>query len=346
MISTRGYAADGPKSPLRPFSFQRREVGEKDVLIEILYCGICHSDIHTVRGEWGEANYPVVPGHEIVGRVSRTGKGVRKFKQGDPVGVGCFVDSCRTCRNCKAGLEQYCDHGPLFTYNSTDKNGKATYGGYSSQIVVDENYVLRIPAGLDLQGAAPLLCAGITTYSPLRRWRVEEGHRVGVLGFGGLGHMAVKLAASLKADVTVLSSSARKEGDARRFGARHFALTTGPTALEKWAKHFDFIIDTVSAPHDVDRYLELLKRDGVLIMVGASPEPIPVDMFSLIMGRRQLAGSLIGGIRETQEMLNHCAAHKITAEVEVIRMSQVNEAYDRVVKGLPRYRYVIDMKSL
>ncbi len=346
MISTRGYAAHESSAPLKPFTFQRREPGDKDVLIEIVYAGICHSDIHTVRGEWGAANFPVVPGHEIVGRVSRVGAGVTRFKPGDIAGVGCFVDSCRSCAACKEDLEQHCEKGANFTYNGVEKDGTPTYGGYSAQIVVDENYTLKIPAGMDLERTAPLLCAGITTYSPLRRWKVGKGQRVAVLGLGGLGHMGVKLAASMGAEVTVLSTSRSKEAESKRLGAQNFALSTDGLAMKKLAGQFDFILDTVSANHNLDMFLSLLRRGGTLAMVGASPDPLKVSTFSLIMTRRQVAGSLIGGIRETQEMLDYCAANKVLSDVEVIPMAKVNEAYDRVVKGDVRYRFVIDMKTL
>lgn len=346
MISTRGYAAHESSAPLKPFDFERRDPGDKDVLIDILYAGICHSDIHTVRGEWGAARFPVVPGHEIVGKVSRVGKGVTRFKVGDIAGVGCFVDSCRTCGACKQDLEQHCEAGANFTYNGLEKDGSPTYGGYSTQIVVDENYTLKIPAGMDLERTAPLLCAGITTYSPLRRWKVGKGQRVAVVGLGGLGHMGVKLAASMGAEVTVLSTSRSKEAESKRLGAQHFALSTDGPAMKKLANQFDFILDTVSANHNLDMFLSLLRREGTLALVGASPDPLKVSTFSLIMTRRQIAGSLIGGIRETQEMLDYCAAHKVMSDVEVIPMAKVNEAYDRVVKGDVRYRFVIDIKTL
>jgi alcohol dehydrogenase (NADP+) len=347
MISVRGYAAPRSGAPLQPFSFERRDPGDRDVLIDILYCGVCHSDIHSARGEWGEGVFPLVPGHEIVGRVSRVGSKVKKFKPGDAAGVGCFVDSCRTCGSCKEGLEQYCESGgPVFTYGYPQKDGKPTYGGYSSQIVVDEDYVLKIPSGLALEQAAPLLCAGITTYSPLRHWRVGKGHRVAVLGLGGLGHMAVKLAASLGAEVSVLSTSPSKEAEARRLGAHQFFVTKEGAQPPAPSNHFDFILDMVSAPHDMGRFLAMLRRDGTLILMGAPPEPFKTAAFSLILKRVSLAGSLIGGIRETQEMLDHCGKNNIMADVEVIPMADVNKAYDRVVKGDVRYRFVIDLGTI
>ncbi len=347
MLPTRGYAARGPTSLLEPFDFERREPGPRDVLIEILYCGICHSDIHQARDEWGGAIFPMVPGHEIVGRVTRVGSEVRKFKAGDLAGVGCFVDSCRTCESCRAGLEQYCEGHVAWTYNGTEQDGKTpTYGGYSTQIVVDESYTLKIPANLPLANAAPLLCAGITTYSPLRHFNVGPGQRVAVVGLGGLGHMAVKLAASMGAEVTVLSTSKTKEADARRLGAQDFVVSLDPKNLDDLANRFDFILDAVSAPHDLNAYLNLLRRDGVLVLVGVPPKPIPVQAFSLVLKRRRLAGSVIGGIRETQEMLDYCARKNIASDVEVIPIQQVNEAYERTLKGDVKYRFVIDLKSL
>ncbi len=346
MISARGYAAPSAGAPLAPFRFERREAGPRDVVIEILYCGICHSDIHSVRDEWGHGNYPLVPGHEIVGRVSRTGSGVSRFKPGQLVGVGCFVDSCRTCESCKKGQENYCEAGPLFTYNSKDKKGNVTRGGYSSHIVVDENYVLRIPDGLSPDRAAPLLCAGITTYSPLKHWKVGRGHRLGVVGLGGLGHMAVKFGESFGADVTVFSTSPVKRKEARFLGARHFVLTNDPSEMAAQESSLDFILDTVSAVHNVDALLNLLRREGTLIFVGAPGESVPLSTFSLIMGRKTMSGSLIGGIQETQEMLDFCAKSGIQAEVEVIPVSRVNEAYERVLRGDVRFRFVLDMKTL
>jgi alcohol dehydrogenase (NADP+) len=347
MIPARSFAALTSKAPLAPFSFERREVGPHDVLIDIAYCGVCHSDIHQVRDEWGGSIFPMVPGHEIVGKVAKVGAGVTSFKAGDLAGVGCFVDSCRTCQSCKDGLEQYCENGMSATYNGYERDGKTpTYGGYSSKIVVDEDYVLHVSPKLDLKAVAPLLCAGITTYSPLRHWKVGKGHRVGVLGLGGLGHMAVKLAASFGAEVTMLSTSPSKEKDARRLGAHHFALTSDEAVLAKLKRQFDFIVDTVSAPHDMDRFLGMLKRDGALIIVGVPPDPLSIESFSLIGGRRKIGGSLIGGIKETQEMLDYCAEHNIVSDIELISIKDINAAYERVLKGDVKYRFVIDMATL
>ncbi len=347
MLPTRGYATKGPTSRLEPFNFERREPGPHDVLIEILYCGICHSDIHQSRDEWGGAIFPMVPGHEIVGRVTRVGSQVKRFKVGELAGVGCFVDSCRVCASCKEGLEQYCENHLVLTYNGTEKDEKTpTYGGYSSQIVVDEQYTLKISSKLPLANVAPLLCAGITTYSPLRHFKVSPGQRVGVVGLGGLGHMAIKLAAAMGAEVTVFSTSKTKEQDARRLGAHNFVVSLDPKNLDALANHFDFILDAVSAPHDLNAYLRLLRRDGVLTLVGAPPKPLGVQAFSLIPKRRTLAGSQIGGIRETQEMLDYCAAKNVTSDVEVIPIQQVEAAFERTVKGDVRYRFVIDMKTL
>jgi len=317
------------------------------VLIEILYCGICHSDIHQSRDEWGGAIFPMVPGHEIVGRVTRVGSQVKRFKVGELAGVGCFVDSCRVCASCKEGLEQYCENHLVLTYNGTEKDEKTpTYGGYSSQIVVDEQYTLKISSKLPLANVAPLLCAGITTYSPLRHFKVSPGQRVGVVGLGGLGHMAIKLAAAMGAEVTVFSTSKTKEQDARRLGAHNFVVSLDPKNLDALANHFDFILDAVSAPHDLNAYLRLLRRDGVLTLVGAPPKPLGVQAFSLIPKRRTLAGSQIGGIRETQEMLDYCAAKNVTSDVEVIPIQQVEAAFERTVKGDVRYRFVIDIMTL
>ena len=347
MLETRGYAAQSPSSELGPFTFTRRQPGPRDVLIEILYCGVCHSDIHQARDEWGGSIFPMVPGHEIVGRVTQVGAEVTKFKVGDLAGVGCFVDSCRGCRNCKDGEEQYCENHLVATYNSTEKDEKTpTYGGYSSQIVVDEEYTLTIPTTLPLANVAPLLCAGITTYSPLRRFKVGPGHKVGVVGLGGLGHMGVKLAASMGAEVTVFSTSAGKEQDARGLGAHHFVVTREPQNLAPLAATFDFILDTVSAVHEVNPYLNLLRREGVMALVGAPEKPLEVAAFSLLSNGRSLVGSMIGGIRETQEMLDYCAEKNIASDVEVIPIEQINEAYERTIRSDVRYRFVIDMKSL
>jgi uncharacterized zinc-type alcohol dehydrogenase-like protein len=346
VTAARGYATSSPTAPLEPFAFERRAPGPHDVVIDILYCGICHSDIHQARGEWGNSIYPMVPGHEIVGRVTQVGPEVTRFAIGDVAGVGCFVDSCRECSSCREGLEQFCEGQLVVTYNGKDKSGQPTFGGYSSGIVVDEAYTLRIPAGMELEGAAPLLCAGITTYSPLRHWNVGPGSRMGVVGLGGLGHMAVKIGAAMGARVTVLSTSPEKEKDARRLGAKDFLLTTDPDQLKGAAGSFDFILDTASAPHDLTMYLNLLVRDGKMVLVGVPTEPASVPAFPLIFGRRTLAGSLIGGIRETQEMLDFCGEHGITADIELIPIQQVNEAYERTISGDVRYRFVIDMKSL
>jgi uncharacterized zinc-type alcohol dehydrogenase-like protein len=347
MLNTKGFAAQTASSQLAPFQFQRREPGEHEVLIHIDYCGVCHSDIHQVRDEWGGSTFPMVPGHEIVGHVTRVGSKVKNFKVGDLAGVGCFVDSCRTCASCKDGLEQYCEAGMNTTYNGLEKDGKTpTQGGYSSQIVVDEKYALHIAPNLPLEQVAPLLCAGITTYSPLKHWKVKKGDRVGVIGLGGLGHMAVKLAASMGATVAMLSTSPSKEKDSRRLGASEFFLTSDNKTLESLAGHFDLIIDTISAPHDYNVYLNMLKRDGAMVLLGVPPKASEVGAFSLIMNRRTLAGSLIGGIKETQEMLDYCAKHGVTSDVEVIPVQKINEAYERMLKGDVRYRFVIDMKSL
>ncbi len=347
MIPVKGYAAHQAGSPLEPYPFHRRELGPHDILIDILFCGICHSDIHQARDEWGGSAFPMVPGHEIVGLVSRIGSKVKRFKVGAAAGVGCFVDSCRRCPACKKQQQQYCSVHTAFTYNSTEMDMKTpTYGGYSSQIVVDETYALKIPPKMPLERAAPLLCAGITTYSPLRQWKVGKGQKVGVIGLGGLGHMAVKLAASMGADVTVFSSSAKKGPDARRLGAQQFVLASGPEVLAALRDRYHFILDTVSAPHDMNAYLEHLVVGGVMVLVGAPPKAAELQAFSLIMGNRRLAGSLIGGIRETQEMLDYCAKNKVYSDVEVIPASKINEAYDRILKGDVRYRFVIDTQTL
>jgi len=347
MSRIKAFAAYNAASPLRDYEISRREPGPHDVQIDILYCGVCHSDLHQVRNEWGGTVYPLVPGHEIVGRVSAVGSDVTRFNVGDLAGVGCMVDSCRECPKCKKGLEQYCDNGFTGTYNSFERDGKTlTYGGYSKVIVTTEDFVLNVSDKLDLKAVAPLLCAGITTYSPLRHWKVGKGHKVGVLGLGGLGHMAVKFAVSFGAEVTMLSHSPSKQKDAERLGAHRFALTSDSETLKTLAGSFDFIIDTVSAPHDYNVYLNLLDTNGVLICVGAPPDPAQVAAFNLIMERRSIAGSLIGGIPETQEMLDYCAAHNIVCDVEMIAMQDVNEAYERMLKGDVKYRFVIDMATL
>ncbi len=346
MLKTPAYAAAKAKAPLGPYAIERREPGPHEVLIDILYCGICHTDIHQARDEWGGGVFPMVPGHEIVGKVVKTGSAVKKWKVGDTVGIGCFVDSCRECSACRAGEEQYCERGPNFTYNSYERDGKtSTYGGYSTRITADENYVLRIPDGIPLQGAAPLLCAGITTYSPLRHFGVRAGDKIGVVGLGGLGHMAVKIGNAMGAKVTVLSHSLGKRDDALRLGASDFLVTREAAAFEKNAGRFDFILDTVSAQHDYNAYLGLLRLDGAMVLVGV-PDPTPVHAFPLILRRRRLAGSMIGGIRETQEMLDFCAQHGLAADIEVIPIQYINEAYERTIKSDVRYRFVIDIASL
>ncbi|WNG30599.1 NAD(P)-dependent alcohol dehydrogenase [Cystobacter fuscus] len=346
MPTVQAYAAPSAKAPLAPFSFERREPGPHDVLIDILFCGVCHSDIHTVRDEWGKAKYPLVPGHEIVGKVAQVGKSVTRYKVGDSVGVGCFVDSCRECDNCKAGEEQYCDRGMVGTYNAKDRHGAVTQGGYSTRITVNEQYVLRIPDSIPLDRAAPLLCAGITTYSPLRHFGVKAGDKVAVVGLGGLGHMGVKLAKEMGAEVTVLSTSEKKREDALALGATHFAATSNPDTFKKLAGSFHFILDTVSAPHDYNAYLGLLKVDGTMVLVGLPEAPVPLAAAPLVFRRRRLAGSLIGGIRETQEMLDFCGKHNVAADIEVIPVQKINEAYERMIKSDVRYRFVIDIASL
>ena len=347
-IAAKGYATHGPEASFEPFEFARREVGPKDVMIDILYCGICHSDIHQTRAEWEPmipSIYPMVPGHEIVGRVSRVGGEVTKFKEGDLAGIGCFVDSCRECPGCKNGIEQYCIKGSAQTYNSTEMDRQTpTYGGYSNHYVIDENYALKVNATENLAGVAPLLCAGITTYSPLKRWGVGPGKRVAVAGLGGLGHMGVKIAAAMGAEVTVLSTSPAKEQDARRLGAHNFLNIKDAGAAS--SAGFDLILDTISAQHDYNAYLALLGLNGVMVIVGVPTEPVPLNAFSLIGGNKVLAGSLIGGIPETQEMLDFCAEHNITADVEVISPDRIEEAYDRTVKSDVRYRFAVDMQNI
>jgi alcohol dehydrogenase (NADP+) len=347
MLKTHAYAAFDSKSPLGPWDFERREPGPRDVQIEILHCGVCHSDLHQVRDEWGGSIYPMVPGHEIVGRVTRVGASVKKFKQGDLAGVGCMVDSCRECESCRDGEEQYCDRGQtVLTYNARYKDGTPTYGGYSTQIVCDEAFTLKISPKLDLPAVAPLLCAGITTYSPLRHWEIGKGHRVGVVGLGGLGHMALKFAHAFGAHVTQFTTSPGKERDAMRLGADEVVVTRDPAALKKLAGSFNFIIDTASADHDLNMYLNLLRRDGNLVLVGAPEKPMAIAAFSLIPHRRSLAGSTIGGIRETQEMLDYCAEHNIVSDIERISIQQINQAYERMLKNDVKYRFVIDIASL
>ncbi len=347
MIKTFGYAAQSATAPLDPFAFERREPGPGDVQIEILYCGVCHSDLHIARNEWKNTVYPVVPGHEIVGRVTRVGDTVKAFQAGDLAGVGCMVDSCGTCPDCQQGLEQYC---PMFTltYNSPDPHtGQMPYGGYSNRIVVDQRFVLRLPEKLDLAAVAPLLCAGITTYSPLRHWNVGQGDTVGVVGLGGLGHMAVKFAHAFGAQVVLFTTSPGKTADARRLGADEVVISKHPDAMSSHTNRFDFILNTVAAPHNLDAYLPLLKRDGTMCLVGAPQDPHPAPaVFNLIFKRRRLAGSLIGGIRETQEMLDFCAEHDIVSEIELIPIQKINEAYERMLRSDVKYRFVIDMASL
>lgn len=342
-MKTKGYAAQSADQPVAPFEFERRAVGDRDVHVEIDFCGICHSDIHFARNEWGMTPYPCVPGHEIIGRVVKTGKSVRRFKVGERVGVGCFVNSCRTCGHCTAGHENYCENGFTMTYGSMDADGKTpTFGGYSNQIVVDEHFVLHLPEGLDPAGLAPLLCAGITTYSPLRQVGLKKGSRVAVMGLGGLGHMGVKLAASFGAEVTVFSRSPWKEADKKALGAHEFVLTSTPGALDTLAGRYDAILDTISAKHDLNGPLNCLKPEGTLILVGASPESLDLSPFPLIFGHRKIMGSLVGGIPETQEMLDHCGEHRITSDIEMITPDQINAAYERTLKGDVKYRFVID----
>ena len=347
MTRSISYAAHSAKEPLAPFKFERREVGPKDVQIEILFCGVCHSDLHTARNEWQNSVYPVVPGHEIVGRVTNVGADVSAFKVGDLAGVGCLVDSCRVCTDCADGLEQYCDH-EVFTYNSPDKHtGKMTYGGYSNQIVVDEHFVLHVSDKLDLAAVAPLLCAGITTYSPLKHWKVGKGSKVGIVGLGGLGHMGVKLAHAMGAYVVLFTTSPDKVADAKRLGADEVVISKNPDEMKKHVKSFDFILNTVAAAHNLDVFTELLKRDGTMCLNGvpehAHPSP---SIAALIFKRRQIAGSLIGGIKETQEMLDFCADHNIVSDIELIKIQDINEAYERMIKADVKYRFVIDMATL
>jgi alcohol dehydrogenase (NADP+) len=348
MISALGIAAHDAAGPLAPWRFERRDVGASDVQIDILFCGICHSDLHTVRGEWGPCAYPQVPGHEIVGRVRAVGAQVTRWQVGDLVGVGCMVDSCRSCQPCQDGVEQYCDNGMTGTYGGTERQtGRPTQGGYSTTIVVDEDFVLRVPDTLDPAAAAPLLCAGVTTWSPLRQWKVGPGSRVGVVGIGGLGHMAVKLANALGAHVVVLTTSPSKADDARRLGAHEVVVSRDAAAMKALRNSLDLIIDTVGTPHDLDAEMQLLRLDGTLVLLGGSPEPHPAPgAFTFIMKRRRLAGSLIGGIRETQEMLDFCGEHGITADIELIAADAVNEAYERMLRADVKYRFVIDIASI
>jgi uncharacterized zinc-type alcohol dehydrogenase-like protein len=350
MSKAAAYAAFNAKDPLGPLELERREVGKYDVQIEILFCGVCHSDLHMVKSEWDGTVYPIVPGHEIVGKVTKVGSKVNSFREGDLAGVGCMVDSCRTCQSCEEGLEQYCDNGAMvFTYNSPDPHlpGKMTYGGYSTQIVVDERFVLKISPKLDLASAAPLLCAGITTYSPLRHWKVGKGKKVGIVGLGGLGHMGVKLSHAMGAHTVLFTTSASKVEDAKRLGADEVVLSKDQAAMDKHQNSFDFILNTVAAPHNLDAFTALVKRDGTMCLVGVPSESHPSpSVRNLIFKRRQIAGSLIGGIKETQEMLDFCAEHNIVSDIELISMQNIDEAYQRMLKSDVKYRFVIDMASM
>ncbi|MHB8347925.1 MAG: NAD(P)-dependent alcohol dehydrogenase [Acidiferrobacterales bacterium] len=348
LIKSKAYAAIDAKSPLGPFEITRRDAGPEDVEIEILYCGVCHSDLHTARNEWKNTIYPSVPGHEIVGRVRAVGSAVKNFRVGHLAGVGCMVDSCGHCQSCDEGEEQYCENGFTGTYNGPVFGGENTYGGYSQTIVVNESFVLRISHDeKDLASVAPLLCAGITTYSPLRHWKAGPGRRIGIVGLGGLGHMGVKIAHAMGAQVTLFTTSRSKVADAKRLGADEVCISTDPADMAKYGSQLDFILNTVAAPHNLDAYLNLLKRDGTMTLVGAPAEPHPSPgVFNLIFKRRQLAGSLIGGIRETQEMLDFCARHNIVSDIETIRMADINTAYERMLKSDVKYRFVIDMATL
>lgn len=347
MITSRGFAARHAGEKLEPYAFERRDPRPHDVSLDILYCGVCHSDLHQIRDEWGGGIFPMVPGHEIVGRVSKTGVAVRKFRIGDLVGVGCMVDSCRNCPSCQLGLEQYCEEGFVATYNALEKDGKTvTYGGYSNNLVVDEAFALRIPPSLPLPGTAPLLCAGITTYSPLRHWAALPGRTIGVVGFGGLGHMAVKIAHAMGARVVAFTSSPGKIDDAKSMGAEDVVTSADKKTAARYKGKLDLVLDTVSAPHDINFYTSLLRRDGVLVLLGLPGQPPELETSNLIFNRAGIAGSLIGGIGETQEMLDFCAEHNIASTVEVIPIDQINEAYQRMLRSDVRYRFVIDMSSL
>lgn len=350
MVQAKAYAAFNATEPFAPFSFERREVGSQDVQFEILYCGVCHSDLHTARSEWPGTVYPCVPGHEIVGKVTKVGSGVKSFTVGDLAGVGCLVDSCRACPSCKEGLQQYCDtHGMVFTYNSQDSHmpGQMTYGGYSTHIVVDESFVLRISPKLDLAGVAPLLCAGITTWSPLRHWKVGKGQKVGIVGLGGLGHMGLKFAHAFGAHTVLFTTSPDKAEDAKRLGADEVVISKDESQMQRHAGSFDFILNTVAASHNLDAYTALLKRDGTLCLVGVPEHSHPSpNVGNLIFKRRQIAGSLIGGLPETQEMLDFCAEHNIVSDIEMIPIQKIDEAYGRMLKSDVKYRFVIDMASL
>ena len=345
--ATRAYGTSDPSAALAALTIPRRAVGARDVEIQILFCGVCHSDLHQARNEWKNTVYPCVPGHEMVGRVTSVGGDVTRFKPGDLAGVGCLVGSCGTCASCREGLEQYCETAPVFSYNSPDPHtGLMTYGGYSERVVVDEAFTLRIPASLELAAVAPLLCAGITTYSPLRHWQVGKGQKVGIVGLGGLGHMGVKLAHAMGAEVVLFTTSKGKVADGKRLGADEVVISSDADEVAKHGRSFDFILDTVSAQHDINAYLQLLKRDATLTLVGAPEDPLPVSAFGIILGRRSLAGSGIGGIKETQEMLDFCAERGITADIELIDIQQINQAYERLLKSDVKYRFVIDMASL
>ena len=345
--NVKAFGATAADAPLNSLNIQRRSVTAHDVEIEILFCGVCHSDLHQVRNEWGGSIYPIVPGHEIVGRVTSVGNHVSKFKVGDLAAVGCMVDSCRVCDYCKQGLEQYCDPGFTGTYNDYDKHlDTRTYGGYSESVVVDENFVLRVPENLDLAATAPLLCAGITTYSPLKHWNAGPGKRVGIVGIGGLGHMGIKLAKAMGAHVVVFTTSPSKIKDAKQLGADEVVLSTDKDQMNRYTKSLHFILDAVSAPHDVNAYLSLLKLDGTMALVGLPEKPLEVAAFNVVLPRRNLSGSAIGGIAETQEMLDFCSKHNIVSDIEMINIQQINEAYERLLKGDVRYRFVIDMASL
>ena len=347
MTASKGYAATSAESPLAPFTFQRREPLPTDIVVDILYCGVCHSDLHMARNEWGQAVYPMVPGHEIVGRVTATGSAVTKFKVGDIAAIGVIIDSCRACAPCQGGEEHYCEKGATLTYAAKDRvDGSITMGGYSSNYVVDQRFAHTVPANLDLAGVAPLLCAGITTYSPLRHWKVGPGMKVGIVGLGGLGHMGLKFAHSFGAHVVQLTTSLKKKDDALRLGAAEVLLSTDPAQMARHARSFDFILDTASAPHDLDPYLSLLKQDGTLALVGLPEKPPAVSVFSLITKRLSIAGSMIGGMPETQEMLDYCGKHNITADVEVIPVASVNDAFERMLRQDVKYRFVLDMKTL
>ena len=346
MTAAKGYAAQSPTTDLTPWNFERRELGPNDVQINIAYCGVCHSDLHQIKNDWFPGIFPMVPGHEIVGTIIKTGSSVKKFKIGELAGVGCMVDSCKICDNCKDGIEQYCENGNVGTYNATGKDGVPTYGGYSDNIVVNEDFVLHISDKLSLAEVAPLLCAGITTYSPLRHWKVGKGHKLAVLGLGGLGHMAVKFGVAFGADVTVLSTSASKEEAAKALGAHHFIVTKDAAQVASVKNSFDFILDTVSAEHDMNMYLGMLKTNGIHICVGAPSEPHKISAFALIGGRKSVAGSGIGGIAETQEMLDYCAEHNIVSDIEMIDIKDITESYARMLKGDVRYRFVIDVSTI